>query len=112
MPSSTVSRRRHVPVKGAPGVYKSQRNGGWVFEVRHPGKARRYGTVGTRLDQAKARAREVHGAPVQVASVGTRLDEVVADWRRTRQVRPSSAESFDNRVPAAHRAGARPPQGA
>jgi integrase len=96
MSDSTVEkRRRHVPVRGAPGVYKSQRGKGWVFEVRHPGKARRYETVGTRLDQAKARARDVHGSPVEVASVATRLDEVVADWQRTRQIRPRTAESYD-----------------
>ena len=95
MSNSKVARRRHVPVKGAPNVYKSQRGNGWVYEVRHPGKARRYETAGTRLDQAKARARAVHGAPTPVASVATRLDEVVADWRRTRQMRPSSATAFD-----------------
>jgi integrase len=96
MSDSTVAKRqRHVPVRGAANVYKSQRRNGWVFEVRHPGKARLYEVVGTRLDQAKARVRDVHGAPVEVASVSTRLDEVVADWQRTRQLRPRSADSYD-----------------
>jgi len=89
-------RKRHIPVRGAPGVYKSQRaKGTWVYEVRLPGKKRLYETVGTRLDQAKARAREVHAGPVQVASVATTIDQAVEDWRRTRQMRPRSAETLD-----------------
>src|SRR5205823_5032956 len=99
MPASKATatkRERHVPQKGAPGVYWSRRgDGSRVYEVRHPGKARLYETVGTRLDQAKARAREVHGAPVQIASVATRLDEAYTDWKRKRNVRPHSAASFD-----------------
>jgi integrase len=83
-------------VRGALSIYKSQRaNGTWVYEVRLPGKQRLYETVGTRLDQAKARAREVHAGPVQVTSVATTIDQAVEDWRRTRQMRPRSAETLD-----------------
>jgi hypothetical protein len=84
-------------VRGAQSVYKSQRaDGKWVYEVRHPGAKRLYEVVGTRLDQAKARAREIHGdAAPPVVSVGTTLGEVVEDWRRTRRMRKRSADNFD-----------------
>jgi hypothetical protein len=88
MSGSTVAkRRRHVPVKGAPGVCWSETKKGKVFEVRHPANAqgrRLYEVVGTRLDVAKGRAREVHGrggvAPVSVAVTWRR-------WSRTGGVR-------------------------
>lgn len=99
MSESTVAkRRRHVPVNGAPGVYWSETKKGKVFEVRHPANSagrRLYEVVGTRLDQAKARAREVHGGAVAPVSVATTVQEVVVDWQRTRQMRKRSAETFD-----------------
>ena len=61
MSNSKVARRRHVPVKGAPNVYKSQRGNGWVYEVRHPGKARRYETAGTRRADAGRVGRHAPG---------------------------------------------------
>jgi integrase len=72
-----------------------------VFEVRHPLNAdgkRPFEVVGTRLDAAKARAREIYAARDkggQVTRIGTTLKEVVADWRSVRDIKPRSAESFD-----------------
>jgi len=94
-----TKRKRHVPVKGASHIYWSETKKGRVYEVRHARNAdgkRLFEAVGTRLDQAKARAREVHGesAP-RVASVGVTFAEVTADWQRTREMRPRSAASLD-----------------
>jgi hypothetical protein len=94
-------RPRHVPVRNASHVYKSQRaNGKWVFEVRHPAddkKQRRYEVVGTSLAAAKARAHEVHsaGAPV-VTSLTTSLAEVVKDWQANRVgLAPATLKRYD-----------------
>ena len=108
MAASTVQRKRvrHVPVKNASHVYKSQRgDGSFVYEVRHPrgsdGK-RLYEVVGTRLDQAKARAREVYteGAP-RLAAVGMTLAEVAVDWKQHHTLRPASADTYE-RIYDAH----------
>src|SRR5437870_3224608 len=95
-----TKRQRHVPVKNATHVYKSQRaTGKWVYEVRHPANAkgeRLYEVVGQQLPAAKARAREVHGGTApRVVSVGTTIAEVFADWKAAREMRPRSAETFD-----------------
>jgi integrase len=70
-----------------------------VFEVRHPrnGEGRRlFEVVGPRLDEAKARAREVYGdAAPRVSSVGLTFNDVLADWRAARQVRPGTAKNYD-----------------
>lgn len=96
MRSEGSKRKRHVPVKGASNVYWSETSKGRVYEVRHPSPSRLYEVVGTRLDAAKARAREVHGdASPRVVTVGLTLAQVVADWQRTREMRKRSAESFD-----------------
>jgi integrase len=97
---STVKRTRHVPVRGANRVYVSQRSGGEkVYEVRHPTNAegkRLYEVVGPSLDEAKARAYQIHcpSAP-RVLSVGTTFAQVVENWRLTRVMRPRSARDFD-----------------
>jgi integrase len=96
--SKVAKRRRHVPVKGAQGVYWSETKHGKVYEVRHPANSqgrRLYEVVGTRLDQAKARAREVHGGAIAPVSVSMTLSEVVVDWQRSRAMRKRSAETFD-----------------
>jgi integrase len=83
-----VKRERHVPVAKANHIYWSRRaDGTKVFEVRHPTPSRQYEVVGPRLDQAKARAREVHGgnAPA-VVKVGMTVKELLARYRETRQV--------------------------
>ncbi|HZQ82466.1 MAG TPA: tyrosine-type recombinase/integrase [Gaiellaceae bacterium] len=102
MASKTVAgkRLRHVPQpgKGNDHIYFSTRaDGTKVYEVRLPGAKRVYETVGTRLDEAKARARVAWGAtnPDPVASVGTRLADVVVHWQAHRNMRPRSAETFD-----------------
>jgi integrase len=100
MPSRTVTRKRHVPynAKGCAHIYYSERaDGTKVWEVRLPGVKRVYETVGTRLDEAKARARVAWGSanPEPVASIGTRLSEVVEHWRQHRTMRPSSASLLD-----------------
>src|SRR5438094_78171 len=95
MAASTAARVRHKPMKGAPGVYRSQVKGGFVYEVRHPANTagrRLYEVVGTRLDQAKARAREVHGGAIAPVSVAMTLNEVYMDWKRTRSIRKRSEE--------------------
>jgi integrase len=92
-----AARKRHVPVRGASNVYKSQRaDGSWCYEVRHPSPSRAYEVVGPRLDAAKQRAREVHGdsAP-RVVRVGITLDEVYEAWVAAREVRVRSAATFD-----------------
>ena len=70
-----------------------------MFEVRHPVNAegrRLFETVGPRLDEAKARAREVYGeAAPRVTSVGTTLNEATAYWREVRDVRPASEKVYD-----------------
>jgi integrase len=79
--------------------YWSETAKGKVFEVRHPHNAegkRLYEVVGPRLDEAKARAREIHGdATPRVSSVGLTLNDVVEAWKEVRQVRPRSEESYD-----------------
>src|SRR6266516_7612195 len=92
--------KRHVPVKNATHIYKSQRaNGKWVFEVRHPADAegrRQYEVVGSSLAAAKARLHEVHAANApRTASTNTTFAEVVEDWRAAREMRPSSKARFD-----------------
>lgn len=101
--SDTPKRRQHVPVKRASHVYKSQlADGSWTYYVRHPRNAdgrRLMEKVGTRLDAAKARAREVHGdAAPRVTSVATTLNDVIESWRQTREMRPRSAANFDGIV--------------
>jgi integrase len=89
-------RLRHVPVRGASNVYYSETAKGRVYEVRHPSPSRAYEVVGTRLDAAKQRAREIHGesAP-RVVKVGITLGEVYAAWVEAREMRARSAETFD-----------------
>ena len=100
MSENHPTRERHVPQPKASHVYWSRRaNGKKVFEVRHPrsGEGRRlYEVVGPRLDEAKARARVVYGdeAP-QVRTVGLTLNDVAAEWKQARNVRPASAATFD-----------------
>lgn len=95
-----MKRERHVPQDKATHIYWSRRaDGTKVFEVRHPRNAkgqRPYEVVGTRLDEAKARARQVYGdgAP-RVTSVGLTLADVIAHWRDGRRVRPGTASSYD-----------------
>lgn len=100
MTQTHSKRQRHVPVKGASNVYWSERKGGRVYEVRHPRNAngvRLYEVVGTRLDVAKSRAREVHGdATPRVASVGTTLGQVFTAWQSAREVRPRTAQTYDD----------------
>jgi integrase len=78
----------------------SERSGGEkVYEVRHPTNAegkRLYEVVGPSLDEAKARAYQVHSpsAP-RVLSVGATFAQVVDNWRVTRIMRPRSARDFD-----------------
>jgi integrase len=91
--STPLKRERHVPQNAAQHIYWSRRSdGSKVFEVRHPlnseGK-RIYEVVGTRLDQAKARAREVHGdsAP-RVAEVGLTVRKLIERYRETHEVKP------------------------
>jgi integrase len=95
-------RRRHVPQPKAAHVYWSETATGKVFEVRHPSNAegkRLYEVVGPRLDEAKARAREVYGETTpRVTSVGRTLDEVIEEWRKLRDVRPASASTYDTLV--------------
>jgi integrase len=100
MSENHPTRERHVPQPKASHIYWSRRaDGSKVFEVRHPRNSegrRLYEVVGPRLDEAKARARAVYGDETpQVKSVGLTLEDVVADWQRTRNVRPASAEVFD-----------------
>jgi integrase len=98
--SKRTKRERHVPQTKATHVYWSRRaDGSKVFEVRHPVNAngqRLYEVVGTRLDAAKARAHEIYGSQTAgVTAVGLTLADVVEHWKKSRQLRPRSAESFD-----------------
>ena len=95
-----MSRERHVPQPKAQHIYWSRRaDGTKVFEVRHPRNAdgkRPYEVVGPRLDQAKARAKEIHGTDApRVTNVGLTLNDVIKSWQETRQLRPRSVESAD-----------------
>jgi integrase len=92
--SSSQKRRRHVPQHGANHVYWSETANGKVFEVRD--RNRKYHKVGTRLDEAKAEARRIYddGTPT-ISRAGMKLDDVIAEWRQGRSVRPASAETFD-----------------
>jgi len=85
---------------------KSERaDGSWVYEIRREvydsetGKSKRvYETVGTRLDQAKARLAEVTTADHQgarLSSLTLTFAEAVKGWRETRQMRPRSIETYD-----------------
>jgi integrase len=98
--SSSQKRRRHVPQPKAQHIYWSQRaDGSKVFEVRHPRNSegkRLYEVVGPRLDQAKARARELYGETAPpIKSVGVTLNEVILEWRKLRDVRPATAATYD-----------------
>jgi integrase len=98
--SSSQKRRRHVPQPKAQHIYWSDRaDGSKVFEVRHPANPdgkRLYEVVGTRLDQAKARAREVYGETAPpIKNVGVTLSEVIVEWRKLRDVRPATADTYD-----------------
>jgi integrase len=99
MQNDGSNRKRHVPVKGASHIYWSEKASGKVFEVRHPRNAegkRLYETVGARLDEAKARAREIHGDTTpRVLRVGITLGEVYDSWVAARDIRPASVRSFD-----------------
>lgn len=103
--STGTKRVRHAKVKasGSDHLYYSVLSDGTKkYEVRHPlnseGK-RPFEVVGTRIDQAKARARVIYADAdkgVQVTNVGTTLNEVVQDWRETRRMRPRSEQTFDD----------------
>jgi integrase len=100
MSEAHSKRRRHVPQgKGASHIYWSETAKGKVFEVRHPRNAegkRLYEVVGPNLAEVKARARQIHGddSP-RVVSVGLTLNDVAAEWRKVRQVRPQTADTYD-----------------
>ena len=72
-------RERHVPVRNVSHVYWSRRaNGSKVFEVRHPKNVeghRPYEVVGPRLDEAKARAREIYGSDRRVTNIAMTVDQ-------------------------------------
>jgi integrase len=101
MPERKVApRRRHVPMPRSSHVYKSQRSdGSWVYEVRHPRNAdgkRPFEVVGTRLDEAKARAAEIYRADApRVTNLTATVADVYADWVAYRRVKVSSAEVYD-----------------
>ena len=101
MPDSKLAlRQRHVPVPRASHVYKSQRaDGTWAYEVRHPrnGDGKRpFEVVGTRLDEAKARAAEIYRADApRVSNLTATVKDVYADWVAFRKVKVSSAEVYD-----------------
>jgi integrase len=99
--SNGSSRKQHVPVKHAAHVYKSERaNGKWVYEVRYPANAegkRPFVTVGPRLDEAKAQAHKVHSPDAdRIVNVHTKLNEVAESWRKSRNYKTRSAQSFDD----------------
>jgi integrase len=94
--SSSHKRRRHVPQPGrdAAHIYWSETARGKVFEVRD--RNRKYHKIGPRLDEAKAEARRMFGEGTPtIKRAGMTFDEVTAEWRKARNVRPASAEIFD-----------------
>jgi integrase len=98
---SSPKRVRHVPQHNAQNVYYSVlADGSKVYEVRHPPNAdgrRLFETIGTRLDAAKARAREVHHEQATApTTVGTTFGDVVDQWRAARDMRPRSAVRLDS----------------
>lgn len=99
--SVSQKRRRHIPQHGAQHVYYSiDAKGRKRFEVRGPAPDRRYEPVSPNtLAEAKRRARELHSdtAP-PVSRVGMRLGEVIASWVEVRQIRPSTAASYDSLI--------------
>ncbi len=101
MPDSKVApRQRHVPVPRTSHVYKSQRTDGtWAYEVRHPRNAdgkRPFEVIGTRLDEAKARAAEIYRADApRVSNLTATVADVYAEWVDYRKVKPNSAEVYD-----------------
>jgi integrase len=100
---STARRKnkRHVPTQSSHIYYSLRADGSKAWEVRHPADAegrRQYETLqpGSTFAQAKARAHEVHAADApRMTSTNTTFAEVVADWRETRDMRPSSEARFD-----------------
>ena len=113
MPDSKVApRQRHVPVPRTSHVYKSQRaDGSWVYEVRHPRNAdgkRPFEVVGTRVDEAKARAAEIYRADApRVSNLTATVADVYAEWKEYRKVKVSSAEVYDT----IYRSHIKPPLG-
>jgi hypothetical protein len=91
-----MTRIRHAKVGG--GVYYSTDSKGRKrFEVRHP-VTRVYEVVGTRLDEAKARAAELttkHYKGEVVASPSTTVADLIAGWKGVRNVKPRTAETQD-----------------
>lgn len=88
---------------------KSQRaDGSWVYEIRRDvydadtGKRRRaFETVGTRLDQAKARLAEITTADAKgekVSAIGMRVAEAVDGWRQVREIRPRTVEGYERNL--------------
>jgi hypothetical protein len=95
--SSSHKRRRHVPQPGRDSahIYWSETaSGKKTFEVRD--RDRRYHKIGPRLDEAKREARRMYGdeAPT-LKRAGMTFADVTAEWRKARNVRPASAETFD-----------------
>lgn len=99
---------RHVPVRGSQGIYKSQRaDGSWAFEVRRyvydrerGTKKRTYEVVGTRLDEAKARAAEITRGEFRgerVSSASFTVSQAISAWRETKapKLKPRTRESYE-----------------
>lgn len=108
--STLTSGKRPRHVRAHPSLdarlRRSQRaDGSWVYEIRRDvydpktGKrTRNYETVGTRLDQAKARLAEVASAEAKgerVSAIGMSVREAVEGWKSTRDIAPRTAEGYD-----------------
>jgi integrase len=80
-------------------IRKSERaDGTWVFEIRKPDRS--YETVGTRLDQAKARLAEVTTAESrgeQLTDPNMTVKQLIAQFRDTHKVSADKARAF-NRI--------------
>ena len=92
---------RHLQVKGHPNILKSERaNGKFTYSVRYwSSDGRRViEAVGPRLDQALARQAEVTGKKFKgeiIGSVSTTVGQLVDGWKEARDVKPSTADTYD-----------------
>jgi integrase len=93
--ASGSTRKRHVPTKHDHIYFSTRADGTKVYEVRQPHGNRTYEVVGPSLDEAKARANELYAPNAPKVTGHVTFEQAVADWRETREIRPSSKKRLD-----------------